>query len=125
MLAILAASHRLAGRRQIALRDLADESWMAPATEGMLVDACRAAGFEPRIVIHTRDPLAARAIAAAGLAVSLTPSLLGRIPLPGIVTPTLRGDAPHRTLYAVLPDAGAHPLASPFVDALTAAAAAR
>jgi DNA-binding transcriptional LysR family regulator len=125
MLAIFTASHRLAGRRQIALRDLADEPWMAPSTEGMLIDACRAAGFEPRIVIHTRDPLAARAIAAAGLAVSLTPSLLERIPLPGIVTPTLRGNAPHRTLYAVLPDAGAHPLANPFVDALTAAATSR
>jgi DNA-binding transcriptional LysR family regulator len=122
MLAILAATHRLAGREQIALRDLADEPWMAPSTEGILVDACRSAGFEPRIVIHTRDPLAARAIAAAGLAVSLTPSLLAHIPLPGIATPALRHHAPHRTLYAVLPDAGAHPLASPLVEALTAAA---
>jgi DNA-binding transcriptional LysR family regulator len=124
MLAILAATHPLAARKRIALRDLADEPWMAPSTEGLLVDACRAAGFEPRIVIHTRDPLAARAIAAAGLAVSLTPRLLARIPLPGVVTPELHGDGPHRTLYAVLPTAGAHRLTDPLVDALKTAATA-
>jgi DNA-binding transcriptional LysR family regulator len=122
MLAILPADHRLAGRKEIALHELADEPWMAPSPDALLVDACRAAGFEPRIVIHTRDPLAARAIAAAGLAVSLTPRLLARIGLPGIATPALRGNPPYRTLYAVLPDAGAHPLADDLVQALTAAA---
>jgi DNA-binding transcriptional LysR family regulator len=121
MLAVLSATHRLARRRRIALADLADEPWMAPSTEGILVDACRAAGFEPRIVIHTRDPLAARALAAAGLAVSLTPRLLARIPLPGIATPALR-DAPHRTLYAVLPTTAPHPLTTPLVEGLRAAA---
>jgi DNA-binding transcriptional LysR family regulator len=125
MLAILAATHPLAGRKRIALRELADEPWMAPSTEGLLVDACRAAGFEPRIVIHTRDPLAARAIAAAGLAVSLTPRLLARIPLPGVVTPELHDHTPHRTLYALVPAAGAHPLAEPFVEALKTACSIR
>jgi DNA-binding transcriptional LysR family regulator len=125
MLAILAATHPLAARKRIALRDLADEPWMAPSTEGLLVDACRAAGFEPRIVIHTRDPLAARAIAAAGLAVSLTPRLLARIPLPGVVTPELDGHTPHRTLYTIVPNAGAHPLTEPLVDALKTACSVR
>jgi DNA-binding transcriptional LysR family regulator len=125
MLAILAATHPLAARKRIALRDLADEPWMAPSTEGLLVDACRAAGFEPRIVIHTRDPLAARAIAAAGLAVSLTPRLLARIPLPGVVTPELHDHTPHRTLYTILPTAGAHPLNEPLVDALKTACSIR
>jgi DNA-binding transcriptional LysR family regulator len=86
--------------------------------------ACRAAGFEPRIVIVTRDPLAARAIAAAGLAVSLTPRLLAALPLPAIVTLPLREPAPRRQLYAVLPPAGAHPLAGALVEALQAAARA-
>jgi DNA-binding transcriptional LysR family regulator len=122
MLAILVATHPLARRRRIALRELADEPWMAPSTDGILVDACRAAGFEPRIVIHTRDPLAARTIAAAGLAVSLTPRLLARIRLPGVTTPELRGDAPHRTLDAILPTTGAHPLADGLINALATAA---
>src|SRR4051812_36040291 len=120
--AVLPAGHRLADRRRIALRDLADETWMAPERDGLLVRACRAAGFEPRIAILTRDPLAARAIAAAGLAVSLTPSLLARIPLPGIVTPSLGPTAPRRTLYALLPPAGAHPRVAEFVEGLRVAA---
>src|SRR3954447_6011926 len=99
--AALPAPHRLAKRRRIALADLAGETWMAPERDGLLVRACRAAGFEPRIAIVTRDPLAARAIAAADLAVSLTPRLLATIPLPGIVTVALGDSAPRRALYAV------------------------
>jgi DNA-binding transcriptional LysR family regulator len=121
MVAVLADDHRLAGRRQIALSELADEPWMAPESEGLFVDACRAAGFEPRIAILTRDPLAARAIAAAGLAVSLTPRLLASLELPGIVTRPLRGIAPRRALYAIAPAEGAHPLARELTDELAAA----
>jgi DNA-binding transcriptional LysR family regulator len=121
MVALLPAAHRLAGRRRIALRDLAGETWMAPARAGLLVDACRAAGFEPRIAIVTRDPLAARAVAAAGLAVSLTPRLTARVPLPGVATPALGADGPRRALYAALPAAGAHPLAARLVRELRAA----
>jgi DNA-binding transcriptional LysR family regulator len=125
MLAVLPATHRLARRRRIALQDLAGETWMAPARDGLLVDACRAAGFEPRIAIVTRDPLAARAIAAAGLAVSLTPLLMARVPLPGIRTPSLGPGAPRRALYALVPAAGAHPLAPAVVRELRAAARGR
>jgi DNA-binding transcriptional LysR family regulator len=120
MVALLSADHRLAERDEIDIRELADDPWMAPSTDGILVTACRAAGFEPRIVILTRDPLASAAIAAAGLAVSLTPRLIGRIPLPGVAMPALR-DAPRRSLYAVLPPAGAHPLSSALVEELAAA----
>jgi DNA-binding transcriptional LysR family regulator len=122
MLALLPADHRLAEREEIALRELADEPWMAPSPDGLLVQACRAAGFEPRLIILTRDPLALRAIAAAGLAVSLTPQLLSRVELPGIAMPALRGKGPRRTLYALLPAAGAHPLAGALVRELAAAA---
>jgi DNA-binding transcriptional LysR family regulator len=121
MVALLAAGHPLARRREIALRDLASELWMAPEAEGLLVSACRAAGFEPRVAILTRDPLAARAIAAAGLAVSLTPRLLASLDLPGVVTRPLRGVAPRRALYALAPERGAHPLAGALVDELAAA----
>jgi DNA-binding transcriptional LysR family regulator len=116
--AVLPAGHRLATRRRIALRELAGDTWMAPERDGLLVRACHAAGFEPRIAIVTRDPLAARAIGAAGLAVSLRPRLLAAIPLPGIVTMPLREPAPRRALYVVVPPAGAHPLAAALVDHL-------
>jgi DNA-binding transcriptional LysR family regulator len=119
MLAVLPADHRLATRRRIALADLADEIWMAPEAEGLLVEACRAAGFEPRVAILTRDPLAARAIAAAGLAVSLTPRLIAGLELPGIVTKPLHGPAPRRALYAIAPAEGAHPLTNELVEELS------
>jgi DNA-binding transcriptional LysR family regulator len=122
MVVVLPAGHPLATRRTVALRDLAHETWMAPEAEGLLVDACRAVGFEPHVAILTRDPLAARAIAAAGLAVSLTPRLLAGLDLPGIVTRPLRGDAPRRALYATTPARGAQPLARALVDELSRAA---
>src|SRR5919197_3272255 len=125
MVAVLPESHRLAGRREVTLRDLSGETWMAPEPEGSLVDACRTAGFEPRVAIVSRDPLAARAIVAAGLAVSLTPSLLADLELPGIVTRPLRGVALRRALYAVEPAQGAHPLARGLIDELAVALSPR
>jgi DNA-binding transcriptional LysR family regulator len=119
--AVLPSGHRLAKRKRVALEDLAAEPWMAPSRSGIIVRSCRAAGFEPRIVIVTRDPLASAAIAAAGLAVSLTPRLVQRVELPGIVHRPLR-NAPRRTLYVLLPDRGAHPLADDLVHELAAAA---
>jgi len=121
MVALLPADHRLARERAVALRELADEAWMAPSRDGIVVNACRAAGFEPRLAILTRDPLAACAIAAAGLAVSLTPQLITRVELPGVATPPLRGEPPRRSLYLLIPAAGAHPLAGELADALEAA----
>ena len=122
MVGLLSAQHRLADKGAIDLRDLAGEPWMAPSPDGLIVTGCRAAGFEPRLIILTRDPLASRAIAAAGLAVSLTPELLARVELPGIVMPPLKKDPPRRTLYALFPAAGAHPLADPLLEALLQAA---
>jgi DNA-binding transcriptional LysR family regulator len=124
MLALIPETHRLAGRASIDLRELADDPWIVPALDGFHVKACRAAGFEPRVVVVTRDRLAVCAIAGAGLGVSLTPRLLPRsgITLPGIATPELRGTGPHRALFALTPAKGMHPLARAFLDALADAA---
>jgi DNA-binding transcriptional LysR family regulator len=119
MVAMISTGHRLAGEERIALKQLAKDAWTAPSPNGIVVNACRAAGFEPRLALVTRDTLAVRAIAAQGLAVTITPSLLARIGLPGVATPALKGRAPRRSIYALVPEAGAHPLA----DALTAALA--
>jgi DNA-binding transcriptional LysR family regulator len=119
--AVFPTGHRLAKRKRVALEDMADEPWMAPSRGGIIVRACREAGFEPRIVIVTRDPLASSAMTAAGLAVSLTPQLVQRVEFPGIVhRPLIK--APRRTLYVLLPDKGAHPLADDLVHELSAAA---
>ena len=124
MLAVLAPDHPLAGRDRIGLRELAGETWTAPAREHMISHACAMAGFEPRIPYVARDPLTTRALVADGLAVSLMPELLaGRVP--DIVFVSLSEPAPKRSLYALTPEAGTRPVALAFLaslqDATTAA----
>ena len=114
--ALLPLRHRLAGGRPIALSDLAGEVWVAPSREGLIARACRAAGFEARIRYVSRDPLANRALVVAGLAVTLSPDGLAA-ELHGVAVAEVR-DAPRRTVYGLLPDAGATPLARAFAAAL-------
>jgi len=114
--ALLHPRHPLAGSGPIALSDLAGEVWLAPSRDGLIARACRAAGFEPHMRYVARDPLANRALVAAGLAVTLSPAELAA-ELHGIAVEALR-DAPRRTVYALLPDAGATPSARAFAAAL-------
>jgi DNA-binding transcriptional LysR family regulator len=124
MLAMLPASHPLAGRSRIDLAELADETWSAPSRDHLVYRACVAAGFEPRIAYVSRDPLTIGELVAGGLAVTLSPELLaGR--LPGVAFVPLDDAAPRRLLYALTPAAGVRPPARLFVDALRDALAAR
>ena len=70
--------------------------------DGLIARACRAAGFEPRIVAITRDPLAIREFIAAGIAVTLVPRLLA----PGLRRRRVRArssDGPQRDVYVAAP----------------------
>ena len=58
------------------LEALADEPWVAPSADGVIARACQAAGFEPRLLMLSRDAMANRALVAQGLAVTLMPKLL-------------------------------------------------
>jgi DNA-binding transcriptional LysR family regulator len=122
MVAMLGPRHRLANRRRIRLAELATDTWITPSRGGLIERACIAAGFEPRIAYLTSDPLAITRLVGADLAVGLTPRLLSG-QLAAISTPALSGKPVKRTIYAVTPSAGAHPLAAPFLSALTATAA--
>jgi DNA-binding transcriptional LysR family regulator len=119
MLAALAADHPLAGRERVTIADLAGETWTAPSRDHLIYHACVAAGFEPRIAFVTRDVLAARAIVASGLGVTLMPALLAA-GLPGIAMVPLEGPQPCRSLYALTPADGARPAALAFLEALHA-----
>jgi DNA-binding transcriptional LysR family regulator len=70
--------HRLATRRQIALGELADEDFVAPAetTFGETVRdevfaECRRAGFQPRVVQESSDVRILLGLVSAGLGVAL------------------------------------------------------
>jgi DNA-binding transcriptional LysR family regulator len=109
MVAALPPRHRLARRRTIDLEQLAADPWTAPSRDGLVHRTCLAAGFEPNIAFVTRDVLAFRELVASGLAVTLTGRLLaGR--LKGIATPAVKGDPARRTIYAIRPNSGSHPL---------------
>jgi len=111
--------HRLARRARVALSDLAGDAWTAPSRDGLVVRSCRAAGFEPRVIVETADPLAVRAVVRAGLAVTMTPRLVAG-ELAGVRIAEVEGTAPRRTLYALLPDAGARETERAFVAELGA-----
>jgi DNA-binding transcriptional LysR family regulator len=121
MLACVGPAHRLAGRARVRLRDLSDDSWIASAREGLIVQACRAAGFEPRVEYLTSDPLAIGSLVAAGHGVTLAPRLLAPH-LPGIATSALVGTTVRRSIYTLVPTGHVHPLVPEFLDALRAEA---
>jgi len=117
MLAMLRPDHALAGRERIGLKELAGETWTAPSREHLIHRACVAAGFEPRIAYVARDPLTSRALVADGLAVTIVPELLaGQVA--GVAFVPLSEPAPKRSLYALTPAVGAHPVATAFLAAL-------
>jgi DNA-binding transcriptional LysR family regulator len=111
--------HRLARRRTVRLRELAQDPWVAPSAGGIVRNACIAAGFEPDIAFVARDVLAIRALVAEDLAVTLTPRLIAGH-LPGVHVLELRDEPPRRALYALTPRAGTRAAARAFLDALRA-----
>ena len=78
MYAVVPRTHALAKEDTVDLAALRDDAWIqgpSATSPGLIRDVCREAGFEPKIAFESDDPLATRGIVAAGLAVSLVPSL--------------------------------------------------
>ena len=89
-----------------------------PSTDGFLVQACQDAGFDPRVVSITQDPVATRGLIARGIGVGWVTSLLiddyGGVAIRAADKPIGRRD-----IYALLPPGDRHPIAKHVVDALT------
>jgi len=81
----LPPEHRLAARRAIALRDLADQPWITlprqPRTGfyDQIVGLCQLAGFSPRIVRESEQLPTVLTLVAAGFGVALVPDCLLRV----------------------------------------------
>jgi len=78
MYAVVPRGHALAGEPELELAGLRDDAWVqgpSATSPGLIRELCRDAGFEPQIAFESDDPLATRGMVAAGLAVSLVPSL--------------------------------------------------
>lgn len=114
----MSPTHRLAGGTgPIPLSEFAEEEWILPSESGFLADACRDAGFEPRVLAITRDPIASRGLIAHGLAVGWVPSLLAADFTDAVMRP-VAGEMRHRDVFALLPPGGRHPLAGAVLEAL-------
>ncbi len=75
----LPAGHPLAKHKRVKLSELANEPWIQGVYRGstvaVLPAACRAAGFEPKIVFRSDDHMAVQGSVAAGLGVAVVPQL--------------------------------------------------
>jgi DNA-binding transcriptional LysR family regulator len=119
----LPQEHRLAGRRRLKLRELAKESWIQGvhrgSTMGVLPAACRAAGFEPKIVFRSDDHMAVEGFVAAGLGVAVVPQIVVATARRDIVIRPLEveGDLLTRQVGVALPVGSYRP---PAVEAMVA-----
>jgi DNA-binding transcriptional LysR family regulator len=112
----LPASHRLARKQALGLRDLRREAWVQTSAGSPcarhVVQSCRDAGFEPRVAFESDDFETVQGLVAAGVGVALVPRLALTRVHPGIVVRALAPTSPTRTvLSATLPGAAAPPAA--------------
>jgi molybdate transport repressor ModE-like protein len=116
--AILPKGHALAGRRRLSLADLAEEHFVASTSvcgcRKITETVCREAGFEPRVAFEADETMAAQALVAAGVGVTLLPQLALTTLHPGVVARRLT-DPPARRIWAARLE-GAY--ASPASDAM-------
>lgn len=106
MMVALPRDHPLAGREDIRLAELAGDHWIAGSArvEETLVSAFVRQGFRPEIEFVVGEWTAKQAFVAAGLGVTLIPSLAAGVVRPDIVLASLHpDDVPVRTVYAATP----------------------
>jgi DNA-binding transcriptional LysR family regulator len=112
--------HPAARRRRIGLAELAGEPWIqagGPGSPRLVEQACRRAGFEPRIAAHAT---ASQTLVAAGAGVTLAPSLARIRRRPDVVFVAL-DERPHRDVRAVVPASPPGPAVAGVLRALAAA----
>src|SRR3954449_6545939 len=88
--AILPAGHALAKRHRLRLADLSGEPWIASTDAAgcrrITERSCQDAGFSPRVAFEVDETLAAQALVAAGVGVTLLPRLALTALHPGVVS---------------------------------------
>ncbi|MEO1209708.1 MAG: LysR substrate-binding domain-containing protein [Cyanobacteria bacterium J06638_20] len=91
LVVVLAETHALSNQPHIRLSQLAEDSWITGSRKtycGLLIqilNACRQAGFDPRIGHETNDMQMLLGFVAAGLGVTLLPTSVQSSPYQGVV----------------------------------------
>ncbi len=127
LLVALPPGHRLADAPAVDLRDLADESWIEAGVHGdvtVLAAAAARAGFVPRTDITVPGWTAKQGFVAAGLGVTLVPSLAAPAMRPDLVLRPVRDELARRRVFvAVSTDTGGLAAATHLTELLAAAVA--
>lgn len=124
--AALPRDHRLAGRRSIALTDLAGEPWIAfeytagPGLHAQLIRACEDAGFRPRIAQTSGNIPVMMSLVAGGLGVALVPAQVRTLRPRGVRLVRLTEPAPVTTVVVGRRRDETSPAVLRFVDLLNA-----
>lgn len=101
---VLPSGHRLAGVREVPLAALAAEQWVVSSATGtcpdarVFLDSCRRAGFTPSVSFRAEDYSTVQGLVAAGLGVSLVPSLALRSARDDVVIRPVVGPPPVRRI---------------------------
>ncbi|WP_046318694.1 LysR family transcriptional regulator [Mycobacterium sp. UM_Kg1] len=101
---VLPLGHRLAGRAEVTLADLASDNWVVSTQTGQCPDtrvfrtACRRAGFEPTVSYRAEEYATVQGLVAAGLGVSLVPSLAASGARSDVAVRRVAGHRPVRTV---------------------------
>ncbi|WP_328560103.1 LysR family transcriptional regulator [Streptomyces coelicoflavus] len=124
---VLPDAHPLAGRESLDIAELADEPWVLGClkTEAYLRRYAERAGFDPEVRSTTTDYFFAGSLVAAGLGISLIPSIALTPRVAGVRTVPIVPPAPTRHIgVAAIPRRGL-PQVATVVAALLQRAAAR
>jgi DNA-binding transcriptional LysR family regulator len=100
LVAVIPASHALAGARGLELAALARESFLlfprdtSPGFYDSIIGACQKAGFSPRLGQETPDIPSIVHLVGAGFGVSVVPKALTQIHAEGVVYVPILGEGP-------------------------------
>lgn len=105
MYVALPVTHPLARRPQVRIGDFCEEEWMLGTTDRcpdarLFADACRTAGFEPKLTFQNDDYAAIAGFVAAGVGIAMIPDLASTHMRDDIVLRDLGPDAPVRRIVA-------------------------
>lgn len=99
MLVAMGEHHPLAVQNEVAVEDLRDHLLhigSAPSAAAMLLELCRAHGFEPRVAPEVSDVVTATLLVATGTGVTLVPASMANVLFPGVAYRPLLSRTPAR-----------------------------
>jgi LysR family transcriptional regulator, hydrogen peroxide-inducible genes activator len=96
-------NHPLAKNREVTLRQLAEESFIfyRGRARDAALEACRRAGYEPRLLCESGELETVRSLVAAGVGIAILPAMTAQHTSKSLITLPLREPSLHRQLAAI------------------------